>query len=77
MQVSLLPEYDHTDTTWADWTVTTTTSPKFNYKLGAFATLASFEAPATPAALEKITVGAFNLAAGSMVAAAAIASTMF
>lgn len=77
MQVSLLPEYDNADSTWADWTLTTATAPKFSYKLGAFATLSSFEAPSTPAAAEKITVGAFNLAAGSMVAAAAIASTMF
>lgn len=73
MQVSLFPEYN--GDTLTDWTVTT--APTINYGIKTFAALSTFETPSQPAAATAIADAAVNMAAASVVAVAAVASTMF
>lgn len=75
MQVSLFPEYN--SDTMPDWTIASGSEPTLNYGIKTFAALSDFETPAQPAAATAIADAAINMAAASVVAVAAVASTMF
>lgn len=77
MMFSLFPEMGTQGASGFNSWTTTTTAPTVNYALKAFAAITSFDAPSAPAAATAITVGATQVAAASIVAAAAVASTMF
>jgi len=73
LQVSVFPEF--LDDAWADWDVSST-AVEISHGIKTFATLSSFEAPSAPAACTAIVDGAVSMAAASVVAVAAVASTM-